>query len=122
MPWWQVVITAAAVVAAVTVLWKAFLPVARAVGMAEGAYALLVSISKEFQRNGGSSLKDVINSIDRRLESIDHRVNTQEHRLDEIESYVHNRFHDVLNKVTILEMATGVRELLDNAREQKEKP
>lgn len=69
MTWWQYVITAAAVVTAIGVLWqKAILPIYNFAKKMEQHVAF---VEEQMTPNGGSSLRDSINRIEKRVNAIE---------------------------------------------------
>lgn len=69
MTWWQWIITAAAVVTAVGVLWqKGILPIYKFAKKMEQHVAF---VEEQMTPNGGSSLRDSINRIEKRVNAIE---------------------------------------------------
>lgn len=69
--WWvDGLIVAAAVVAAVSTIWvKAVRPIVRGVSHLAEVAPILNAIAAEFQPNHGSSLRDVVNRIERKADT-----------------------------------------------------
>ena len=69
MTWWQWIITAAAVVTAVGVIWrKGILPMYRFVKKLEQH---VMFVQEQMTPNGGSSLRDSVNRIEKRVNAIE---------------------------------------------------
>lgn len=72
--WWQWIITAAAVVTAVGVLWKkVVLPVYK---FAKKMEQHVTFVESQMTPNGGSSLRDAIQRIESRVNAIEEHLTT----------------------------------------------
>ena len=72
MTWWQYVITAAAVVTALGVLWqKAILPI---YNFAKKMEQHVQFVESQMTPNGGSSLRDSVNRIEARVCAIEEHL------------------------------------------------
>lgn len=72
MTWWQYLITAAAVVTALSVLWqKIILPVYK---FAKKVEQHVTFVEAQMTPNGGSSLRDAIQRIESRVNAIEEHL------------------------------------------------
>lgn len=72
MTWWQYLITAAAVVTAVGVLWqKLIMPIYK---FAKKMEQHVTFVENQMTPNGGSSLRDSINRIEARVNAIEEHL------------------------------------------------
>jgi hypothetical protein len=72
MTWWQYLITAAAVVTALSVLWqKLIFPVYK---FAKKVEQHVVFVESQMTPNGGSSLRDAIHRIESRVNAIEEHL------------------------------------------------
>lgn len=99
-----------------------------------GAYATYRKVTNELTNNGGSSFKD---KIDERFDTIESRMDTvktlaaeqrtemdktkrmmatHEERYSELEAYVHARFHQIINQLTVLIGSMDVQNKLNEFR------
>lgn len=92
----DVLVAVAAAITALGVIWKKGLrPIIRAAQRTEEALPVILSIAEEFKANGGSSLRDSIDTIAREGEALS--------------AYAHGFKHDFANRLAVV---AGHQELL----------
>lgn len=93
----DVLIMTAAVLTALGVIWtKALRPIIHAAKRTEETLPVVLAIAREFEKNGGSSLKDTIDSLSASAQ--------------ELYEYTHGFKHDFVNWRTVL---IGKQDLLE---------
>lgn len=103
-----------AALAAIVYTWRNVVrPLLRIAAMMEASLPVILEIAKEFDNNGGTTLKDVIDHLNL-------NVDEQMSRLDKLEMYVHQRFHDVIAMISKLEMAVDYETKLQDLRDEHE--
>ena len=80
--------------------WKVVWPFLRLLVTLDKSLPVLITIAAEFQTNGGKSLKDQLNRIERALEATGGTVNTNEAVLMELYKYSHAARHDLIGDIT----------------------
>lgn len=104
--WYDYIIIGAAVLTALGVVWRyVAAPLWRTGRLVEEAVPVLLSIAKEFERDGGNTLKDDINALG-------DRIRTMEDEQTAFQTYVHRRFHDLLNLMQVLRHSMDLAEEL----------
>lgn len=90
MPTWAAAFLGmAAIITALGVIWKQFIfPAARIISRAENMFPVLQQIAREFNKNGGSTLKDQLNRMEEQLDKISQGVFRAQETADRSEKLV----------------------------------
>jgi chemotaxis response regulator CheB len=106
LSWYEWILIGGALVTALGAIWvKAVVPIFNALKAIEKFYPLLpviTNIAKEFQNNGGSSLKDSIENIDEKVDCLSEEFQDVKHNVKKVKDSLEEDITEIETSLKVL--------------------